>query len=225
MNRYTVRFYKDGNIRYISHLDLLKLFKRTFKRAGIKLQYSQGFNPHPKMSFAQPLSLGYTSSSEYMEFETQQAYSTDVIVEKLNSLMPEGLGVISCEELPDKGKTLAAMAEAADYEITIPVDDSLEIGISDLIREYMSQDQIKVMKRQKKSGRKIEIDIKSLIYRISGDHHDNHILLKVKLAAGSSSNLSPELVLTTFCEFAGILYDRANVIIKRKEIYFISKNL
>jgi radical SAM-linked protein len=103
MNKYVVRFYKGGNIRYISHLDLMRLFKRAFKRAGIKLQYSLGFNPHPKISFAQPLSLGYTSSSEYMEFETQLAYSTDLIIEKLNSLMPEGLGILSCEKLPDKG--------------------------------------------------------------------------------------------------------------------------
>ena len=58
MSRYVIKFSKEGNIRYISHLDLLRLFKRSFKRVGIKLQYSQGFNPHPKMSFAQPLSLG-----------------------------------------------------------------------------------------------------------------------------------------------------------------------
>ncbi|MDD4565769.1 MAG: TIGR03936 family radical SAM-associated protein [Eubacteriales bacterium] len=220
-NRYAVRFYKDGNIRYISHLDLLRLFKRTFKRAGIRLQYSQGFNPHPKMSFAQPLSLGYSSSSEYLEFETQNTYSTDVIAEKLNSLMPEGLGILSCEELPDKEKSLAAMTEAADYEITIPVDDSLEIENTDLLREYISQDQIKVMKRQKKSGRKIEINIKPLIYSISVDRRGNCIMLEAKLAAGSVSNLSPELVLTTFCEFTDISYDRATVAIKRKEIYFI----
>jgi radical SAM-linked protein len=226
MNRYAVRFYKDGNIRYISHLDLLRLFKRAFKRAGIKLQYSQGFNPHPKMGFAQPLSLGYTSISEYLEFETQESYLPEVIVEKLNSLMPEGLGILSCKKLPDIGKSLAALTEAADYEIIIPVDDIIRSDISDisnisnLMKAYMAQDQINVVKRQKKSGRNIKIDIKPLINSISGDFSNNHLLIEANLAAGSASNLSPELVLTSFCEFVDISFDRATVAIKRKEIYF-----
>ena len=70
MYRYYLEFSKTGNIRFISHLDLLRLFKRTFKRSGIELVYSQGFNPHPKLGFAQPLSLGYEGLAEILEFET-----------------------------------------------------------------------------------------------------------------------------------------------------------
>ena len=57
MGQYAIKFSKQGFICYTSHLDLLRLFKRAFKKAGIKLAYSQGFNPHPKMGFAQPLVL------------------------------------------------------------------------------------------------------------------------------------------------------------------------
>lgn len=67
MNRFVLEFSKQGYIKYISHLDMLRLFKRTFKRAGIPLDYSKGFNPHPRMSFAQPLSLGYTSKQELIK--------------------------------------------------------------------------------------------------------------------------------------------------------------
>ena len=218
-NRYAVRFYKDGNIRYISHLDLLRLFKRSFKRAGIRLQYSQGFNPHPKMSFAQPLSLGYTSSGEYLEFETAETCSPDMIVEKLNSVMPEGIGILACEELPAAGKSLAAATESADYEIIIPVENRPKPEITGLLEEYMSRDQIKIFKRQKKSGKDIEIDIKPLIHHISGEVDDNNILITARLAAGSMANLSPEFVLTTFCDFAGISYDRTKISIKRTGIH------
>ena len=62
MGRYLLKFTKEGNIRYISHLDLLRVFQRAMKRAGISLRYSQGFNPHAKISFAHPLSLGYSST-------------------------------------------------------------------------------------------------------------------------------------------------------------------
>lgn len=220
MNRYAARFYKDGNIRYISHLDLLRLFKRAFKRAGIKLQHSLGFNPHPKISFAQPLSLGYTSSGEYMEFETQTAYSTDLIIEKLNSLMPEGLGVLSCEELPDNVKSLAARTIASDYEITIPVHVGIEIDTCKLLREYMSQDQIKVIRHKKKSRQSIEVDIKPLIHSINVDYNNSSIIIKTKLAAGNVSNLSPEYIISTFCEFAEIPYDRSIVSVNRTEMYF-----
>ena len=68
--RYVLKFTKSGYVKYISHLDLLRLFKRAFKKTGLTLKYSQGFNPHPKMGFAQPLSLGYSSICELIEYET-----------------------------------------------------------------------------------------------------------------------------------------------------------
>ena len=220
MNRYVIKFSKDGVIRYISHLDLLRLFKRSFKRVGIKLQYSQGFNPHPKMSFAQPLSLGYAASAEYLEFDTTEPYDTGDIIEKLNAIMPEGILVSACEELPVGGKTLAALTEAADYEIRIPIYGSLPDSIADMAKQYMAQEHITITKHQKKTGKDIEVDVRSMIHEMNGMVYDNDIMLTMKLAAGSTANLSPEIVLSAFCDFAGIQYDRAEVLIRRTEIYF-----
>lgn len=220
MSRYVIKFNKEGTIRYISHLDLLRLFKRSFKRVGIKLQYSQGFNPHPKMSFAQPLSLGYSSSGEYLEFDTINSHLTDEIIEKLNAVMPEGVRILSCEELPKEGKTLAALTYLADYEILILKEETLEFDFKTRVDEFLSQEQIMVLKHSRKSGKDLEIDIKPMISEMNGMVNNNIILLTCKIAAGSNANLSPEMVLTTFCDFAGIAYDRAEVMIKRTEIYF-----
>lgn len=220
MSRYIIKFYKEGYIRYISHLDLLRLFKRSFKRVGIRLQYSNGYNPHPKMSFAQPLSLGYSSSSEYMEFDTINPYATDEIMDKLNIVMPEGVGIISCEELPISNKTLAALTDRADYEITIPLKSGTELNLPDVIEKYLSQDQITLLKHQRKSGKDVEIDIKPMIFKLEGSVDNNNIMITANIAAGSIANLSPEMVLSTFSEFAGISYDRAEISIKRTEIYF-----
>ena len=77
MIRYIMQFSKTGTSCYISHLDLVRVFHRAFKRAGIKLEYSKGFNPHPKMGFAQPLSLGYTGMREYIEFETEEEHAPE----------------------------------------------------------------------------------------------------------------------------------------------------
>ncbi len=220
MSRYVVKFYKEGVLRYISHLDLLRLFKRSFKRVDIKLQYSQGFNPHPKMSFAQPLSLGYDSKGEYLEFDTVKPYLISEIKCKLNGILPEGIGIISCSELPDAGKSLAALTTAADYEIHVPIQENKISDLSALTKEYLSGDTILIQKHQKKSGKDIEVNIKPMIYELSGLVDNNNIVLTCSLAAGSTANLSPEFVLSSFCSFAEIEYDRTEVFIERKEIYF-----
>lgn len=225
MNRYVIKFSKEGILRYISHLDLLRLFKRSFKRVGIKLQYSQGFNPHPKMSFAQPLSLGYSSSGEYMEFETMAPVPAGEILTKINSVMPEGILILSCDELSEGGKTLAALTEYADYEISIPLENGFRENVKELIKKYMNQEQIKVFKHQRKSGKDIEIDIKPMISEIDGmilGNNNKYIMLTVKLAAGSNANLSPEMIITSFCNLTEMTYDRAKVFIKRTEIYFLN---
>jgi len=222
VNRYVIKFSKEGNIRYISHLDLLRLFKRSFKRGGIKLQYSQGFNPHPKMGFAQPLSLGYFSSGEYLEFDTMEPYETGNILEKLNSIMPEGIEVFSCKELPPSGKTLAALTEYADYELLIPLQNGFDRDMKEILEKFMTRDHIVVIKHQRKSGKDIELDIKPMIAEITGVVDNNNIMITTKLSAGSTANLSPEMVLSTFCDFAEIQYDRAEVEIRRTDIYFLN---
>ena len=119
MSRYKLTFAKRGYMIFTSHLDMQRLFKRAFKRAGIALAYSQGYNPHPLMSFAQPLSLGYYSESEILEFKTTENHSGKYIAEKLPEVMPEGLVILGCERMSDNEKTIASRCYAADYRILI----------------------------------------------------------------------------------------------------------
>lgn len=127
--KYIIKFKKTGVICYTSHLDIMKVFKRSFKRAGIRLAYSQGFNPHPKMGFAQPLSLGYRGYDEYIEFETAEDYTEidgAAIISALKEIMPEGLTLVSIEEAPELKKTLASLTVAAEYDIRIPLMKPVE---------------------------------------------------------------------------------------------------
>ena len=71
MSRYVLKYTKEGYMRYISHLDTAQLFRRAFSRINVRLKHSEGFNPHPKLSFMQPLSLGYSSTGEYLEFTSE----------------------------------------------------------------------------------------------------------------------------------------------------------
>ena len=220
MYKYAVGFSKTGTICYTSHLDIMRLFNRVIKRAGIKLAYSHGFNPHPKMVFAQPLSLGYTGLNEYIEIETTEDHEPGYIAEKLSELMPPGLDIKGCERMAEGRKTLAAMTVAAEYMIEIPLAEPVDMSDGEIAELYMSQDRIITLKKQKKKKVPVEIDIKPMIRQLQVSQQDGLIVIDTVLDSGSISNLSPELLIKTFTERLGIDTDRSEMDVTRKKIFF-----
>ena len=226
--KYVIRFKKTGVICYTSHLDIMKVFKRSFKRAGIRLAYSQGFNPHPKMGFAQPLSLGYESLDEYIEFETAEyeTITADEILEKMRSLMPEGLELLSIDEARHN-KTLAANTVAADYTIEIPFPEGaagseppVSMDPRELWRVYMGQEEILALKKQKKKKEPVLVNIRPKIRELVFYPSEQGLKIETTLDSGSDSNLSPELVITTILEKFGLGTPRSEVQVTRTKIHF-----
>ncbi len=222
-NKYVLKFTKDGYAKYTSHLDLLRFFKRAFRKSGIALSYSQGFNPHPKLGFAQPLSLGYASSCELLEFTTDVPYETQAIYEMLKDMMPDGLTILWCKELSDDIKSLAAIADYAVYDVVIPFQVSAE-RLDELKVGYLEQDAILAMKRQKKDKKMVSVDIKHMIRNFEAGICEEGIKLQLLLDCGSISNCSPELVIASFCDYAGIDIPRYTMEVERKVLGF-SNNL
>lgn len=225
MAKYVLKFSKEGYFKYTSHLDLLRLFKRSFKRVGIKLDYSHGFNPHPKMGFAQPLSLGYSSISEFLEFETSQDVLVEEIKNKLDSIMPEGLKILGCVEYKEDGKTLAALTETAEYIIGFPFGEEAFKGRSceEVCGDFLSQEQIFVKKKQKKSKELVDLDIKTKIKRLIFSNVNDKIVISASLDAGSESNLSPELLIEAIIRFLKVDVSRYDIDVMRVNIIFSNK--
>lgn len=221
MNRYVIRFSKEGYIKYTSHLDMLRLFKRAFKKTRILLEHSQGFNPHPKMGFAQPLSLGYTSKCELLEFETAKEFDPAEIKERLTAVMPEGVELIDCKKLETPVKSLASAVTEAEYEVVFPVPADRPKYVQ-LVRDYLGQDQIIAEKRQKKTKKMVAVDIKGKIRDMALSAGEK-LTLHMKLDSGSNSNLSPEQVIASFLAFTGLDVKRYDVEVERTEINFDSK--
>ena len=113
--KYVIKFSKQGYIKFISHLDMIRLFNRAFKKTGIHLEHSQGFNPHPKMTFGQPLSLGHTSIGEIIEIETKAKFEPSEIQQKLQDAMPVGIDILSCEYAPEGSKGIAGSIRPGYY--------------------------------------------------------------------------------------------------------------
>ncbi len=220
--RYVIKFSKNGYIKYTSHLDLLRIFKRAFKKTRLGLKYSQGFNPHPKMGFAQPLSLGYSGKSELIEFELSAPMDEKVILDKMQSEMPEGIKLLDCIPLGDNEKSLAASADSAIYKIWIPTEYD-EKKLKSLMESYLAQNEIFAMKRQKKTKKLQEVGICKMIRGCEIAKLGEFAMLSAHLDCGSHSNCSPELVISSFCEFAEIPTPRHEIEVEREKIFFSNK--
>lgn len=220
-NKYVIKFAKEGYIKYTSHLDMLRLFKRAFKKCGIKLQHSQGFNPHPKMGFAQPLSLGYTSRCELLELETVDAQRTADLKEKLAAVMPMGVEILAVAPLKISAKSLAGVVDEALYKVIFPVD-AASADFEKVVSDYLAQEEILAEKRQKKTKKMTTVDIRKKIRKIAVGEGDK-LTLMMNLDCGSISNLSPEQVIASFVRFADLPVDRYDIEVERLEIMFDKK--
>lgn len=218
MAKYVLEFNKTGTICFTSHLDLMRMFQRAFKRAEIALAYSKGFNPHPKMGFAQPLSLGYWSLCEYIEFETGEDRKPGELLNLLAAEMPEGIGLVECFRADRLKKTLASHTVAAEYMIRIPGKTGMDP--EDMEQSYMDRPEILAWKRQKKKKEKKQVDIRPKIREIAFMQEGDELFVNVLLDSGSASNLSPELIVDTVMDRFGLEGERSSVSIMRKRILF-----
>ena len=222
MPRYVARFEKGGYTKYISHLDLLRVFKRAFKVMGLDIRYSNGYNPHPKMSFAQPLSLGYSSLCEYLEFETITPHDPESLKEDLAKNLPRDLAITELFQFDSEVKTLAAESDACEYRIFVPFEGTEE-EFRDLFTSYMAQDRITALKKMKKTKTLEEVDIKDKIRSWKVSKEGDNAVIDCILDSGSHSNLSPELVIKSFLDFSKLPLMRWDLEVQRIQQFFTDR--
>lgn len=222
MGRYILKFSKENRLKYISHLDVLRLFQRAFKRAGIRLKYSQGYNPHARVSFALPLSLGFESSGEYMEIETEDACDAESLIKGLNAIMPEGIRIASCGVLSETSKTaISAVLDFASYRVEYKGGEEHIPEIEAAVKPFMQQEKINIVKFSKKKKKNIESDIRPHIHSVATVNTSRGLVISLMLASGSRANLNPELMINELCNFAGLEYIRTQWSYRRLEMYYL----
>ncbi len=202
-------FEKTGPIRFISHLDLTRAFHRAFARAEIPLKFSEGFSPHPKFSFALPLSVGTESLTEYADFSLKEGY--DAPLEKiradLNAQMPDGITVKSV--FPREGK-LSDIAFAS-YTVFLPkVAPSVISKLEEALKETI------VIQKKNKKGKWVEKDITEGILSVTFSEQEGGIEMKALLSAAGESYLKPETLLDALSEKAEGFDPREKRILRTK---------
>lgn len=196
-----IKFRKYGALRFIGHLDVMRFFQKVMRRAEIPIAFTGGYSPHMIMSFASPLGIGLTSDGEYFDIELTEAIDSKTAVKRMNEVSIEGIEIISFRKIPDdKKQTGMTILAAADYLVSVR-KGALPSDWKEQFSKFMSQPEIQVIKQTKRSERMV--DIRALID--SWEIRDEQIYLL--LAAGSSENLKPDLVMETFLKYANISDD------------------
>ena len=206
-----VWFHKTGAIRYISHLDLMRTMTRAIRRSRIPLWYTEGFNPHPYMTFALPLSLGMQSECESMDIRIEGEMTNDEICRALQEAMPQGIEITAVKDPVLDPKFIAAARFSVRF-LNAAAPASLLQGA----REMLSGESLIVQKLGKKGHKKVmkEIDLLQSLLSYDLRLEDDSPVLDLVLPAGSVNNVNPALL----CDEILKLDPAAYYVITRKQL-------
>lgn len=180
---------KKGRAKYTSHLDMQRCMMRAVRRAGIELWYTEGFNPHPYVTFALPLPLGVESEGEPVDIRLEGDMTNEQVRESLNATMPEGIEVVSVDDAVHKPADIAF----ASYSIELYSAQ----GLADKIRAALACGNLPAEKLGKAGRKKVtkQINVAELMGDYSVEDNGESVVINIILAAGSRKNASPFILL------------------------------
>ena len=193
MREVRLRFSKTGRLKYISHLDINRAMSRALKRAQIPLWYTEGFNPHPYMSFSLPLSLGVESLCESVDLRIIGDITNDEIKNRLNNVLPQDIKIVDVyDDFRDNSEIVYS-----DYVYKFEFKDNE--AAFEKIKNVLSSDEIIALKKGKQGRKRVmkETNIKSFIDKYSISIRNDVIVLNIRLLAGPEKNLNPSLLFDT----------------------------
>jgi len=209
-------FEKTGNAVWISHLDLMRLFQRAFKRAGLPLTHTQGFNPRPSVSIALPMSVGVESQCELLDFDLYgEKIPNEEILSRLNSALVAGVKVLDVYDDGRKIKHLAYM----DCVLTLVYDDGIGEDACDTIKALFAQDSVLVEKKNKNGV--TEQNIIPMIQRFNLEKRENVLEIHA-LVCCQNPSLNPTQLSAAISKYLPDLTPD-HVICRRVEIYDTEK--
>ncbi|MBI4734191.1 MAG: DUF2344 domain-containing protein [Rubrobacteridae bacterium] len=201
MAKLLVNYGKTGELKYLSHLELLRAFERSFRRAKLDILRSGGFNPRPKISYGSALSVGVASTAEYMTLDLAVEYEPNEVIKNISAVLPEGLSVYKAKYIHAKIQSIMSAVQSQKYSIKTvnnPDHDSIIAAINDIITE----ERLLVIHKDKEKW----VDTKRAILDFRIAHDDcvtdrKHIEFEMLLSIGDHDAIRPEILM-------GMLFDR-----------------
>ena len=189
-------FEKCRRAKYISHLDLMRCMQRAFRRAGVPIWFTEGFNPHAYLMFPLALSLGYESGCECMDFRIDGEMSMQTAMERLNRVLPEDLQIVRVADPIRKHTDIAF----ADYRVCLDcAEDTQATDLRIAWDAFIAQEEILIEKKTKRGS--AMIDLKAQAQVKLTQTLDDGLFLELRMPAGTSVNVNPSLLTDAFCAY------------------------
>ncbi|HIS03978.1 MAG TPA: DUF2344 domain-containing protein [Candidatus Pullichristensenella avicola] len=201
--RMLLRFGKNRRLRFVSHLDMQRFFQRALNRTGLPIAFSQGFNPHPVMSFASALAMGWTSEYEVLDVKLSAPMGRGRVEEAMRQALPEDLPVLGARMVDDRFPAAMALVRCADYRITPEGEGAPAILAA---AEAFCAAKHVMGVRKTKSGER-EIDMRPLALSLEAREGS----LYARLMLTERDTLKPDVLLAGLAGLAGVEAPRSRV--------------
>ena len=218
MAKLRMRFIKEDQAAWISHLDLMRTFQRCFLRAGLVVRHSQGFHPHPLMSILLPLPVGQSSECELMDFETVGEVDIPALIESMNEGMPLGIRVLECYEVTRPVRELKTLQARVEFEY----DNGIPADAADRILSLFKEAEVIVEKKGKNGP--TEQNIAPMILELSAEECNSQELKLNALICCQNPSLNPAQITAAIAKYIPELTPDF-VRICRREIYNTNKEI
>ena len=193
--RAMIRFGKQPRLRFISHLDLQRFFQRALNRTGLPIAWTQGFNPHPILSFGSALALGWTSEYEILDVKLSAPMGRRRTEDAMRAALPVDLPVLEVRMVDDRHPAPMAMVRASDYEITLSGENAA--ATLDAAEEFLRRESVMAVRKTKSGEREVDIRPMALLLEREGD------VLSARLMLTEKDTLKPDLLVRALAEIAG----------------------
>ena len=223
-----IKYRKLNYMKFLGHLDMVRLMERSFRRAKLPLEFSQGYNPRPKVNFAAPLPVGVTSDGEVLEVNLLEPVDIAELFKNQSKFLPAGIEFIEgrfIDKETQASKKLMGSVSSCMYLISILSTDKPDIeDVKKWMGAFTAQSEIIIEKRNKKK-KIVQKDIMPAIRNVSVVSVDpeGHVVLSAHLDAGSESNLKAEDLMKALNAFEGVSIDLDTLRLHRQKI-FAGKN-
>jgi radical SAM-linked protein len=192
VQRLRITFSRGEEVKYLSHLDIMRLWERALRRADIPLAYSQGYNPHPKISIAAPLPIGVTGDGELMDIFLRKTISPYFLIKAVSEQMPAGVSIVEVDQVSTRLPSLQSQVRQAEYVVQIATDRQ-RADVERAIDSFMEREHFPWQHRR--DGEVRQYDLRALVDGLwIIDWHDSGCAVGMCLRTGSEATGRAEQV-------------------------------
>ena len=214
---YRIRFARSEPAIWLAHLDMMRTFERSIRRARLPVAWSQGYNPRPHLEFALPIGVGLATEDDYVDILMTEPIDESDLLKQLNQNLPAGLQGLEAKVIPVEGASLMSLITMAEYQL-----DGL--GLAAAAGKILAMETGQPWPATKNSkGKQIEVDVRPLLLHLTVVS-DNCLVVRVK--AGSRENLRPDLLLHVMVSLGGLdALAAADTSVTRKRLWIRNPDL